>query len=63
MADPAPRRLINPDLVADSARGMLALGGIGLVGYGAWLHYPPLGFIAGGALLLAIGVAAALRRR
>ena len=30
------------------------LGAIGLVSYGAWLIYEPAGFIAGGALLLAV---------
>jgi hypothetical protein len=63
MADPTPRRFFNSDLVADTARGLFALGGIGLVGYGAWLHYEPLGFIAGGLLLLVVGVAATLRAR
>lgn len=59
MADPKPRRID----VVDSARALATLGGIGLVGYGAWLHYPPLGFIAAGALLVAFGAVAALRAR
>ena len=57
MADPKRRRV---DL-ADTARGIAALGGIVLVGYGAWLHYPPLGFIAAGLMLATIGVVAAFR--
>lgn len=61
MADPSPRRF-SIDL-ADTARGLFVLGGIGLVGYGAWLHYPPLGFVAGGLLLLAVGLVATLRVR
>lgn len=37
------------------ARFALAVLGIGLLGYGAWLHYPPLGYaVAGGMLLLMI---------
>lgn len=39
------------------------LGGIALVGYGAWLHYPPLGFSLGGALLFLIAVIGALRAK
>ncbi len=63
MADPASRRFVTSELVADTTRGLFALGGIGLVGYGAWLHYPPLGFVAGGLLLLAVGIVATLRHR
>lgn len=49
--------------LADTARGLLTLSGIGLVGYGAWLHYPPLGFVSAGALLAGMGVLGALRSR
>jgi hypothetical protein len=59
MPDPKSRRI---DLV-DTVRGIATLGGIALVGYGAWLHYPPLGFVAAGIMLAAVGVAAALRAR
>lgn len=45
----------------DAARGLLTLLGIGLLGYGAWLHYPPLGFMAGGSLITAICIVATLR--
>lgn len=45
----------------DAARLGLAVCGASLVGYGAWLHYPPLGFVAGGAILFAIAVIGALR--
>ncbi|MFI4983301.1 MAG: hypothetical protein ACHQIO_23350 [Nevskiales bacterium] len=34
-------------------RDAAGLGGAGLCAYGAWLIYPPAGFIAGGVLLLA----------
>ena len=59
MAAPNPRRID----VVDSVRALATLGGIGLVGYGAWLHYPPLGFVSAGVMLAAVGVAAALRAR
>ncbi len=42
-------------------RDVAGLCGVGLVSYGAWLIYPPAGFIVGGgmlivgALLLALG--------
>lgn len=34
-------------------RAAAALGGAGLVAYGAWLAWPPAGFLVGGALLIA----------
>ena len=37
-----------PGLVRDLA----GLCGVGLVSYGAWLIYPPAGFITGGILLI-----------
>ena len=46
-------------------RDVVGLGGVGLVSYGAWMIYPPAGFIAGGillivgALLIALGTRAA----
>jgi hypothetical protein len=36
-------------------RDIAGLGGVGLVSYGAWLIYPPAGFITGGFLLI-VGV-------
>ena len=47
----------------DTARGLLTLAGIGLLGFGAWLHYPPLGFMVGGGLLATISIVATLRER
>lgn len=41
-------------------REVAIVGGIALVAYGAWLIYPPAGFIAGGVLLLIGGILAAL---
>lgn len=34
-------------------RDLCGLAGMALVAYGAWLTYPPAGYIIGGALLLA----------
>ena len=39
---------VVPGLVRDLA----GLCGVGLVSYGAWLVYPPAGFITGGLLLI-----------
>lgn len=39
---------VVPGLVRDLA----GLCGVGLVSYGAWMIYPPAGFIAGGFLLI-----------
>lgn len=47
--------------LADTLRAIAALAGIGLVGYGAWLHYPPLGFITAGVMLAGLGLLATLR--
>ncbi|MCW2243588.1 hypothetical protein [Azospirillum canadense] len=47
----------------EAARLVLAVVGVGLIGYGAWLHYPPAGFIAGGALVFAMALIGALRAR
>ena len=33
-------------------RDLAGLSGVGLVAYGAWLIYPPAGFIVGGCLLI-----------
>ena len=47
--------------VPSALRDLAGLCGVGLIAYGAWLIYPPAGFITGGlllvvgALLLAIG--------
>ena len=39
---------VVPGLVRDLA----GLCGVGLVSYGAWMIYPPAGFITGGLLLI-----------
>ena len=40
--------MVVPGLVRDLA----GLCGVGLVSYGAWMIYPPAGFITGGILLI-----------
>ena len=37
-------------------RDSLGLTGIGLLGYGCWLVYPPLGFILPGAVILFVAL-------
>ena len=44
-------------------RDLAGLSGVGLVSYGAWLIYPPVGFIAGGSLLIIGALLAALGNR
>lgn len=48
-----------PGLVRDLA----GLSGVGLVAYGAWLIYPPAGFIVGGCLLILDALLLALGSR
>ncbi|MFF3643385.1 hypothetical protein [Streptomyces sp. NPDC002564] len=38
-------------------RALPGLAGLGLVAYGAWLAWPPAGFVAAGLLILADQVA------
>ena len=45
----------------DIARLAATLAGVGSIGYGGWLHYPPFGFILAGVLLVAFGLIGALR--
>lgn len=44
-------------------RDLAGLSGVGLVSYGAWLIYPPAGFIAAGSLLIVGALLAALGNR
>lgn len=39
----------------DVTRDIAGLAGVGLIAYGAWLVYPPAGYIVGGVLLI-VGV-------
>lgn len=49
--------------IPDLARLIIASVGVALVGYGAWLHYAPLGFVLAGAMLFGVAVVGALRVR
>ena len=51
--------MVMPGLVRDLA----GLCGVGLVSYGAWLIYPPAGFITGGLLLIIGALMVALGNR
>lgn len=44
-------------------RALPGLGGLGLVAYGAWLAWPPAGFLTAGGLLVADQVADRLMGR
>ncbi len=44
-------------------RDLAGLCGVGLVSYGAWLIYPPTGFIVGGGLMIAGALLLALGNR
>lgn len=44
-------------------RDLAGLSGVGLVAYGAWLVYPPAGFIVGGSLLVLGALLLALGHR
>lgn len=48
-----------PGLLRDFA----GLSGVGLVSYGAWLVYPPAGFLVGGSLMIAGALLLALGSR
>ncbi len=50
---------VVPGLVRDLA----GLCGVGLVSYGAWMIYPPAGFITGGLLLIIGALMVALGNR
>lgn len=54
-----PRIAIS--VTPQAVREIGGLLGIALFSYGAWLHYPPLGFIAGGVLLITGAVVGTLR--
>ena len=41
-----------PHLVVDG----LGFAGAGAIAYGAWLIYPPAGFLVGGALMMVLSV-------
>ena len=45
-----------------AVRDLLGIVGVGLLGFGAWLHYPPLGFMVAGGALVVLTVLGTLRR-
>lgn len=47
--------------MAQHFRDAVAIVGTGMIGYGAWLWWPPAGFMLPGALLVAIWVVGTLR--
>ena len=49
-------------LLPDLIREVAGYGGVALLAYGAWMVYPPAGFIVAGALLL-IGSLLAVKGR
>jgi hypothetical protein len=44
-------------MVGAAGRALPSLAGLGLVSYGAWLAWPPAGFLTAGVLVLADQVA------
>lgn len=42
-------------------REIIGVLGAGLAGYGAWLHYPPAGFMVGGGIFVALAIVGTLR--
>jgi hypothetical protein len=46
--------------VPNLLRDLAGLAGIGAIAYGAWMIYPPAGFITGGLLLVVGALALAL---
>ncbi|MBR2689177.1 MAG: hypothetical protein IKE42_15095 [Aquamicrobium sp.] len=62
---PTERKDAGPaaDVAAEIIRLMLAILSVALVGGGAWMHYPPLGPLAAGALLFIVVLIGTLRAR
>lgn len=42
-------------------REVIGTLGAAIAGYGAWLHYPPAGFMVGGGVLVGLAVVGTLR--
>jgi len=59
----ADEREAKPSDAADLARLGVAVSGAALVGVGGWLHYPPLGLVAAGAMIFAVAILGTLRAR
>lgn len=61
MSETVTRRPRVVELVRSAVIDWSILGGGASMAYGAWLIYPPAGFLVAGGLLLSLGVFAALR--
>ena len=48
--------------LVDLLRDLTAIAGVGLLGYGAWLAWPPAGFMAAGVMLFAVAIVGTLLR-
>lgn len=46
---------------AQTVREIIGMGGAIIAGYGAWLHYPPAGFMVGGGILVSLAIVGTLR--
>lgn len=47
--------------ITDITRLVMFVAGIALIAFGAWLVYPPAGFISGGVLMFVSAVIGAVR--
>lgn len=54
---PPRNRSLLESLIVDG----FIIGGMALLGFGAWLAWPPAGYMVGGAVMLALGVIGARR--
>lgn len=50
-------------ITQQTVRELAGAAGAVVMGYGAWLHYAPLGFIVGGGAVLALAILGTLRQR
>lgn len=63
MAESDTKAKVPAGAAMDAVRLLLAVAGVVLIGYGAWLHYPPAGFVSAGVLLFGIALIGTLRAR
>lgn len=47
--------------IEKTLRDVVGVAGVALLGYGLWLHYPPLGFIGAGTVMLGLAIAGTVR--
>lgn len=59
--DRPPERPARIELTGQAFREVFGIAGAGLAGYGAWLHYQPLGFAVGGALMVALAIVGTMK--